>query len=100
MIYPNSMSYLQICGTVRVHPAGTPDGFHTFDAESKEDYVHGVSITYGDSSNRKHICLLELTSLALLHIVLMEVIVILTGEMLSGAMKSSTVLVMTHSTDN
>ena len=23
----NGMSYSQVCGTVRVHPAGTPDGF-------------------------------------------------------------------------
>ena len=56
VLYPsNGMSYSQVCGTVRVHPAGTPDGFHTFDTKSEEDYVDGVSITYGDSSNRNHI---------------------------------------------
>ena len=56
VVYPsNGMSYSQVCGTVRVHPAGTPDGFDTFDTKSEEDYVDGVSIAYGDSSNRNHI---------------------------------------------
>ena len=51
--YPtNSMSYSQVCGTVRVHPAGTPDGFIIFDDTSVN--VDGVYLTYGDSSNRNH----------------------------------------------
>ena len=51
--YPtNSMSYSQVCGTVRVHPAGTPDGFHIFYDTSVN--VDGVYLTYGNSSNRNH----------------------------------------------
>ena len=52
--YPsNGMSYSQVCGTVRVHPEGTPDGFDTF--KNRSMYVDGVYLTYGDSSNRNHI---------------------------------------------
>ena len=52
--YPsNGTSYSQVCGTVRVHPEGTPDGFDTFNDRSI--YVDGVYLTYGDSSNRNHI---------------------------------------------
>ena len=54
VVYPsNGMSYSQVCGTVRVHPAGTPDGFNTLDSSSL--YADGVSFTYGNSSNRRHI---------------------------------------------
>ena len=54
VIYPsNSMSYSQVCGTVRVHPEGIPDGFDTFNDRSI--YVDGVYFTYGHSSNRNHI---------------------------------------------
>ena len=54
VIYPsNDMSYSQVCGTVRVHPEGVPDGFNTFNDISV--YVDGVYFTYGDSSNRNHI---------------------------------------------
>ena len=53
VMYPsNDMSYSQLCGTVRVHPEGTPDGFDTFNDRSI--YVDGVYLTYGDSSNRSH----------------------------------------------
>ena len=52
--YPsNGTSYSQVCGTVRVHPEGTPDGFDHFNDDSV--YVDGVYLTYGDSSNRNHI---------------------------------------------
>ena len=54
VIYPsNGASYSQVCGTVRVHPAGTPDGFNTMALSSL--YADGVSLTYGNSSNRRHI---------------------------------------------
>ena len=54
VVYPsNGMSYSQVCGTVRVHPAGTPDGFNTLASSSL--YADGVSLTYGNSSNRRHI---------------------------------------------
>ena len=54
VIYPsNGISYSQVCGTVRVHPAGTPDGFHTFNDESID--VDGVSLSYGNGSSRNHI---------------------------------------------
>ena len=54
VIYPsNGMSYSQVCGTVRVHPEGTPDGFDTF--QDRSIYVDGVYLTYGNSSNRNHI---------------------------------------------
>ena len=49
----NGTSYSQVCGTVRVHPEGTPDGFNHFNDRSI--YVDGVYLTYGDSSNRNHI---------------------------------------------
>ena len=54
VIYPsNGMSYSQVCGTVRVHPEGTPDGFNTLASSSL--YADGVSLTYGNSTNRNHI---------------------------------------------
>ena len=54
VIYPsNGTSYSQVCGTVRVHPEGTPDGFDTF--KDRSMYVDGVYLTYGDSSNRNNI---------------------------------------------
>ena len=53
MYHSNDMSYSQVCGTVRVHPEGSPDGFDTFNDDSI--YVDGVYFTYGDSSNRNHI---------------------------------------------
>ena len=44
VVYPsNGMSYSQVCGTVRVHPEGTPDGFNTLDSSSL--YADGVSLT-------------------------------------------------------
>ena len=57
MVYPsNGMSYSQVCGAVRVHPARTPDGFMPRNGQSvNENYVDGVSLTYGTSSNRNHI---------------------------------------------
>ena len=54
VMYPsNGISYSQVCGTVRVHPEGTPDGFDTF--VDRSIYVDGVYLTYGDSYNRNHI---------------------------------------------
>ena len=64
VIYPSyGMSYSQVCGTVRVHPEGTPDGFSSHSSNQRlsngqsvnQNYVDGVSLTYGDSSNRNHI---------------------------------------------
>ena len=63
VIYPsNGTSYSQVCRTVRVHPAGTPDGFSSHNNQIprnsqsvNQNYVDGVSLTYGDSSNRNHI---------------------------------------------
>ena len=63
VIYPsNGTSYSQACGTVRVHLEGTPDGFayrnfliqHNGQSVN-QNYADGVSLTYGDSSNRNHI---------------------------------------------
>ena len=52
--YPsNNVSYSQVCGTVRVHPEGVPDGFDTFNDRSI--YVDGVYFTYGHNSNRNNI---------------------------------------------
>ena len=52
--YPsNGMSYSQVCGTVRIHAAGTPDGFITF--RDRSMYVDGVYFTHGVSSSRNHI---------------------------------------------
>ena len=56
----NGTSYSQVCGTVRVHPAGTPDGFASHNRPCNgqsvnQNYVDGVSLTYGVSSNRNHI---------------------------------------------
>ena len=59
VIFPSSgMSYSQVCGTVRVHPAGTPDAFFFIkrnDQSVNQNYVDGVSLTYGNNSNRNHI---------------------------------------------
>ena len=45
VIIPSSaMSYSQVCGTVRVHAAGTPDGFIVVDRSIF--YVEGVYIFY------------------------------------------------------
>ena len=60
VIYPsNGVSYSQVCGTVRVHSAGTPDGFGNFyirkEPTLNQVYVDGLGIMFGDSPNRKHI---------------------------------------------
>ena len=63
VIYPsNGVSYSQVCGTVQVHPEGSPDSFlsvnHRIPRNGQsvnQNYVDGVSLTYGDSPNRNHI---------------------------------------------
>ena len=63
VIYPsNGMLYSQVCGTVRVHPEGSPDAFLSDNTRIprngqsvNQNYVHGVSLTYGTSPNRNHI---------------------------------------------
>ena len=50
----NGMSYLQLCGTVRVYPEGTQDGFNALDITS-EVYVDGVNLIYGNCFNKNHI---------------------------------------------
>ena len=61
VIYPsNGMSYSQVCGTVRIHPAGTPDGFASHNNQvprngqlMNQNYVDGVSLTYRSRPDRK-----------------------------------------------
>ena len=63
VIYPSSgMQYSQVCGTVRVHPESSPDAFlsdnHRIPRNGQsvnQNYVDGVSLTYGISPNRNHI---------------------------------------------
>ena len=63
VIYPsNGMSYSRVCGRVRVHPAGSPDGFISYNTEImrnnrsvNQNYVDGVSLTYGNRPNSTHI---------------------------------------------
>ena len=43
MIYPISVSYSQVCGMVRDHPAGSPDRFDTF--IDRSIYVDEVYLT-------------------------------------------------------
>ena len=51
VIYPsNGTSYSHVCGTVRIHSAGTPDGF-----DVSLTYVDGVSLIYGNGSYKNHI---------------------------------------------
>ena len=54
MIYPsNGTSYSQVCGTVRVHPEGTPDEFQDFFRKTEHvnvtldgNYIDNVSFTH------------------------------------------------------
>ena len=63
VIYPsNGTSYSHVCGTIQVHPARTPDGFSSHNDQIQrngqsvnQNYVDGVSLTYGNSSHRNHI---------------------------------------------
>ena len=56
------MSYSHVCGTVRIYPLETPDGFESHNKRISrnnqsvnQNYVDGVSLTHGTSPNRTHI---------------------------------------------
>ena len=54
-----NISYSHICGTVEGYRFSTPDGFTGRSRSSSttinDDYVDGISLTYGSRSNRTHI---------------------------------------------
>ena len=51
-----NMSYSHICGTVEGYWFGSPDGFsRPNDTTINDNYVDGISLTYGNISNRTHI---------------------------------------------
>ena len=59
IIFPlMNMSYSHICGNVEGSWFGTPDGFTGTSRSSSttinENYVDGISLTYGMTSNRNH----------------------------------------------
>ena len=57
MVFPlMNMSYSHICGTVEGYWFGSPDGFsRPNDTTINDNYVDGISLTYGNISNRTHI---------------------------------------------
>ena len=60
IIFPlMNMSYSHICGTVESSWFGIPDGFIGNDRSPttaiNENYVNGISLTYGKESSRTHI---------------------------------------------
>ena len=54
-----NVSYSHICGTVESYYFGHPDGFTGSSRSSSttinDNYVDGISLTYGNTSNRTHI---------------------------------------------
>ena len=53
-----NIAFSHICGTVEAFWFGTPDGFTGSDRSSSTtvyDYVDGISLTYGNTSNKIHI---------------------------------------------
>ena len=58
IIFPlMNMSYSHICGTVESSWFGHPDGFigHRTSTTLNENYVDGISLTYGKETSRTHI---------------------------------------------
>ena len=60
MVFPlMNMEYSHICGTVEAFWFSTPDGFTGSSRSSSttinDNYVDGISLTYGNTSNRTHI---------------------------------------------
>ena len=60
IIFPlMNMSYSHICGTVEGYWFGNPDGFTGTNRSSStsinDNYVDGISLTYGSTTNRTHI---------------------------------------------
>ena len=57
MVFPlMDMSYSHICGTVEGYWFGSPDGFsRPYNATINDNYVDGISLAYGNTTNRIHI---------------------------------------------
>ena len=59
---PGSEPYSRVSGRVRARQSGQPDGFQDFngprfrgEVSLEDNYVDGISLTYGDGGSRKHI---------------------------------------------
>ena len=59
---PGSKPYSRVSGRVRARQSGQPDGFQDFngprfrgEVSLEDNYVDGISLTYGDGGSRKHI---------------------------------------------
>ena len=59
---PGDVPYSRVGGRVRARQPGQPDGFQDFngprfrgEVSLEDNYVDGISLTYGDEGNRKHI---------------------------------------------
>ena len=59
---PGDIAYSRVGGRVRARQSGQPDGFQDFDGPRfrgevslEDNYVDGISLTYGDEGNRTHI---------------------------------------------
>ena len=52
---PFNFTYSRVCGIIQVYGVGTPDGFIAATQNIDENYVDGISITYGRQPNRQHI---------------------------------------------
>ena len=54
-----NISYSHMCGTVEGYWFGSPDGFievyRTLNSSINDNYVDGISLTYGNTTNRNHI---------------------------------------------
>ena len=59
IVFPMNMTYSHICGTLEGALFGSPDGFTGRSRSSittiNDNYVDGISLTYGNESNRTHI---------------------------------------------
>ena len=54
VIFPAGIPYLHICGKILAYGINSPDGFH-MPSNINDNYVDGVSLTYGSDSDRHHV---------------------------------------------
>ena len=51
----HNIPYSRVCGFVRAYGVGTADGFSSSSYSINDNYVDGISLSYGSFPNRKHI---------------------------------------------
>ena len=50
-----NIPYSRVCGFIRAYGVGTPDGYPSPSNSTNDNYMDGISLTYGRFPNRKHI---------------------------------------------